>query len=439
LAGSEAAHPRYQALWKIRFLGQWVRSKSGSHILFSCFPGFTECRGSGTLYSMNRITALRPTLVGKLNERQVLRLIQRHGLISRAEVARVSGLSPPTVSKAVSSLLAAGLIEEQAAEVLGRGRPAVNLRLASESVQVIGIVIDAGECEIVTAGLDGVLHAKTLRFATPSSYAQLLNTLEKECQGLMGQSSLNTLGIGLSFPGLIDNRTGRAVLSPNLPMTNGHTPAVDLSAQLGVPCALLQEMDALCLAERHYGQATGQDDFAMLDLGAGVGLGVMHMGQLLKGQRGLAGELGHITVVPIDGVQCGCGNTGCLETVCNDAAFARRVSKKLQRHVPFDEAVDLVRSGRSPLANEIHETAVYAAVAVAAVINLFNPAQVFVHTQLFDVIDGLFDRVVELTKKRALLPSFTECRIARSKCHKRQGAVAGIVQHLTNAVAGVVE
>jgi DNA-binding transcriptional ArsR family regulator len=107
-----------------------------------------------------RITALRPGLVGKLNERQVLRLIQARGPISLAEVARLTGLSPPTVSKAAASLIRAGLLEETATSDNARGRPAVNLRLASEAVQVLGIVIDAGRCEVVTAGLDGVLAGR---------------------------------------------------------------------------------------------------------------------------------------------------------------------------------------------------------------------------------------------------------------------------------------
>jgi len=237
------------------------------------------------------------------------------------------------------------------------------------------------------------------------------------------------------LPGLIDSGEGRGVLSPNLPYTNGRTPAADLGDRLGVSAVLVHETNALCLAERHYGQATGLDDFAVIDIGVGVGLGVMSGGRILTGHSGLAGEIGHITVVAHGGHPCGCGNTGCLETECNDAAFVRRVRRKLNREVGFEEAIELARSGRSPLAKEIHDIAVYVALAVAAVVNLFNPAAVFVHTRLFEADDGLFDRVVEFTRKRALPPSLAECKIVRARGHKRQGAVAGIVQHLTNAVA----
>jgi N-acetylglucosamine repressor len=388
---------------------------------------------------MTRITALRPELVGKLNERQVLRLIQARGPISRAEVARRSGLSPPTVSKAVASLLAAGLLEETATSDNARGRPAVNLRLATEAVQVIGVVIDADVCEVVSAGLDGVLHTDAHTFPTPASYPKLIDAIEKHCRAVVGKPDVRTLGIGVSLPGLIDDRAGRGVLSPNLPATNGQAPAADLAARLGLAGAVVQELHALCLAERHYGQATGVDDFAVIDVGVGVGLGVMSGGRLLTGRSGLAGEIGHVTVVADGGHPCGCGNTGCLETECNDAAFARRVSRRLNREVGFEEAVAIARSGRGPLAKELHETAVYLSVAVAAVVNLFNPAAVFLHTRLFEADDGLFDRVVELTRKRALPPSFADCKIVRAKGHKRQGAVAAAVRHLTDALADGIE
>lgn len=390
---------------------------------------------------MNSLTTLRPSLVGKLNERQILRVIQAHGPLSRAEVVRQSGLSAPTVSKAVASLLGAGLLEETAAPGPSRGRPAPKIRLATESVQIIGVVVDAGHCEVVSAGLDGVLHSPTpITVPTPTQYPDLIEHLAKACRGLMARTGVTTLGLGMSLPGLIDYRKGQGVLSPNLPMTNGHCPAADLGRELGIDTVLLHEPDALCLAERHYGQAVGLDDYAMLDIGTGVGLGVMSGGRLIRGRSGLAGELGHITVVTDSSARpCGCGNVGCLETVASDWAFAQRVSERLGRPVSVDEAITLIQTGRAPLSKELQESVRYMAVAAAAVINLFNPATVFVHSPLFAADAMLFDRLVELTRQRSLPPSFADCRIVQARGNKRQGAVAGVIHHLTNAVVPGLE
>lgn len=385
--------------------------------------------------SMSAITTIRPSLVGRLNERQVLRVIQARGPLSRAEVARESGLSAPTVSKAVASLLRSGLLEEADATETARGRPAPRLRLASSSAQVLGVSIDAAHCEVVSAGLDGELHADLTTVHTPTTYPALLDALEAAAREVMARPGVTTLGLGVSLPGLVDYRKGCGVLSPNLPITNGHAPAADLAERLGIDCTLLQESHALCLAEREYGLGRGLDDFAMLDVGTGVGLGVMSGGRLLTGHSGLAGEIGHITAVADGGRICGCGNTGCLETVASDHALALSASDKLGRAVDVDEVIDLLKAGAVDLRAELAAAVKYLAVGVAAVLNLFNPSTLFIHTRLFETDPGLFDELVRQAAARALPPAFADCRVVPAKGSKRQGAVAGIVRRLTDAVA----
>lgn len=384
---------------------------------------------------MSAITTIRPAVVGKLNERQVLRVIQAKGALSRAEVVRETGLSAPTVSKAVASLLKGRLLEQTAAAEAARGRPAPKLRLATRTSQVLGVAIDVGHCEVVSAGLDGLLHDEIVSIPTPNTYDELLNSLVTALRKLMVRTGIKTLGIGVSLPGLVDYRAGCGVLSPNVPITNGRTPASDLGERLGIECTLLQESHALCLAERYYGNAKELDDFAILDVGAGVGLGVMSGGRILKGHSGFAGEIGHTTVVAHGGRKCGCGNTGCLETVASDSALAWHASNKLKREVDVDEVIELAKSGKIDLRDELNEVAGYVAIAVATVINLFNPATVFIHTPLFEIDPSLFELVQEKARKRALPPTQKECRIVQAKGRKRQGAVAGIIEHVTDAVA----
>jgi N-acetylglucosamine repressor len=374
-----------------------------------------------------------------MNERQVLRVIQARGPASRAEVVRLTGISAPTVSKAVTALLRAGLLEERAAAESGRGRPARTLRLATDTAQVLGIVVDAGACRIVSAGLDGSLREDDLRTVeTPDSYDRLLDVLTAEAGRLAARRGVTTLGVGISLPGLIDSRRGLGLLSPNVPVTNGKSPARDLGRRLGLECVMLQESHALCLAERHYGLAAGLDDFAMFDISTGVGLGVMSGGRLLTGHSGLAGEVGHVTVDP-SGRPCGCGNRGCLETVASDSAVAAAVSRRLRRKLGIDEVVRLAREGRVSIGAELDKACRYLAIGLAAVINLFNPSTLFVHGRLFEADDALFDRVVADVRRRALAPSFADCRLILARGSKRQGAVAGIIQHLTNAIAPELE
>jgi predicted NBD/HSP70 family sugar kinase len=381
---------------------------------------------------------IEPSLLGKMSERQVLRALQARGPLSRAEVARHTGLSAPSVSRAVASLLRSGLVEEIAEPRPTGGRPATHLQLARDGAQVIGIAVDADRCCVVSAGLDGKLHDDTVEVPTPSSYNALINALARHARQFIDRPGVATLGVGLSLPGLIDYRARRSVLSPNVPFTNGHAPARDLSAKLGVQCLLFQESQALCLAEQDHGEARGLADFVMLDVHTGLGLGVVAGGRLLTGHRGMAGELGHVTVVP-DGRRCGCGNFGCVETVATDTSLAWRVSKRLGRAVTIDEVIRLCRSGETDLSAELDDVARYLAIAVAAVINLFNPTRLFVHGRMFEADDALFGRVVEMASRRALRPSFEDCQVVRATGTKQQGAVAGVIQHLTSAVAPAFE
>lgn len=381
----------------------------------------------------------QPTPFGKINERQVLRAIQARGPLSRAEVARLSGISAPTASRAVEALLHAGLLEEGEVTELGRGRPARKLRLAGTTVQVLGLVLNAGHCELAAAGLDGRLHAeRTVRFETPGNYEALIDTAVANIEPLLARPGVTTLGLAISMPGLIDYRLNRGILSPNLPITDQRSPGRDLSDRLGIDCVMVQESHALCLAERSCGDARGLEDFAMMDVATGVGLGVMSGGRLLTGHSGLAGEIGHVTV-EARGRLCGCGNRGCLETLACDSALARMVSEGLGRKVTIEEMIALAGEERAILTGALETVRLYLAVGMAMVINLFNPSTLFVHGRFFAIDAELFPALIEETRRRALGPSFNECRIVQARSSKSTGAIAAIIEHLTHEALPTLE
>lgn len=399
-------------------------------------------------------------LLRRLNERRVLDALLTHGPLSRTALCRAAAMAGPTVTKAADALLDLGLVEELAAEqVPGRlGRPERRLRLASRSTEVIGVVIDAGRCTVVPAGLDG-RHAedRAARFATPATYDELLTTLDQVCREVVAATAEppgrgrgptaappdlaapldaagplgGVRGIGISVPGLVSHRLGEIVLSPNVHVLDRHAPARDLERRLGVPCRMFQESHSLCLGESMFGAAKGLTDFAMLDVSTGLGLGVMSGGRLLTGASGLAGELGHLRIDP-RGERCGCGNRGCLETVATDSALARLVSESIGRTVTAEEAIAGLRNGSIEAAAALDRVIDGLAVAVSAVVNIFNPATLFVHGGLLAAGDDVFPRLLDLVKHAALTPSLADCRIVRARGSKRTGALAGIIDHVTS-------
>jgi len=385
------------------------------------------------------------TLLRRINERRLLEVIQQQGPSSRATLTRLSGLTAPTVSKAVDSLLKRGLVEERAPLEQALGRPGKLVRMAADSAAVLGVVIDATTCCIVAAGLDGrVTESQTRRCATPATdtpprepaadYELLLDAIESHCRELMAGVRGRVHGIGVSVPGLVNERLGEIVFSPNLHALDKRNPARDLEARLGVGCLLLQETDGLCVAEWLHGAARGLDDFALLDVSTGLGLGVMSGGRLLAGHSGMAGELGHITMVP-DGIRCGCGNRGCLETLATDSALVRLLGARVGRPLDVATAATLLEERPGDFQHEVRTVVEYLAIAIAAVINIFNPTTLFVHGTLLAGNTARFDRVLERVRQRALTATLADCRVVPTRSSKRQGAIAGIIHHLTHAWA----
>ena len=373
---------------------------------------------------------IAPGLLRRMTVRRVLDTLRATGPTTRADLARATGISAPTISKAIASLLDLGVVEEtDPAASATAGRPARRLRLATRSARVVGVVLDAERIEVGAAGLDGrQITGTRTSAATPASYEALIRTTADLVAPHL-DADAELLGIGLSSPGLTDRREQRVILSPNLPVTNGRRPAADLAAALGVPASLCQEAHALCLAERLVGAARDLDDFAVLDATAGLGTGIYHAGQLVQGARGLAGEFGHVTFEP-DGLPCGCGNRGCLETLATDRALAARVSEELGETLGADEALEAISVDPARHARAIDATEQWLSIAIAGVVNVFDPAAVFVHVRWPHRVDGAFDRLVARARARLVNPEKDVCVIEPSRVSKLDGAVA-VVLHST--------
>ena len=381
----------------------------------------------------------RGSLLRRLNEREILAAIQAAGPLSRADITRHTGISGPTVTRTVAALLRARLLEEGDLQRPALGRPGTVLRLASKTASVLGLVVGARRCELVAAGLDGAIHPEqVVPLETPRRYPDLVQSIARHARRLIDRRRIQVLGLGVSMPGLLHRREKRTVFSPNLHQTDGRRLGDDLRRELRIETAILQESHGLCLAEQTYGAARGVADFAMLDISEGLGVGVVSGGRILEGHSGLGGELGHVTV-DIHGKPCGCGNRGCLETVATDTALAAAVSERVGRKVGIEEVVDLLRSGQVRADEELDRIMEYLAVGMAAVVNLFNPSKLFLHGRLLDARDGLFDELLDRTRRRALAPSMADCEVIRARGSKRLGAVAGIIHRLTTGRDGALE
>lgn len=385
---------------------------------------------------MSRSTIrVEPTLLRRINERRLLEIIQANGPASRARLRALSGLTAPTVSKGIDALLAEGLVEEIEPTEPAVGRPGRLLRMAGGSAFVLGVLLDAGSCSIVVAGLDGRIdERRTRRFAPPKAYGPLLDAIATECRAAVAGLPVAPQAAAVVVNGLIKKTAERVICAANLPVLDGRTPSRDLAARLDMPMLLLKGTAVLCLGERIHGAVDDPDNFAVLDMTSGLGLAAISGGAAVVGHSGFAGEIGHVVVDP-GGVACGCGHVGCLETVATDAALVRRLSARVGHPLDREAAAALLAGRPGEFTAEIDAVARGVALASAMVATMLNPATIVIHSEFFLEGEGRLEAVGGWLSRLGLQASVADCRLVASRSTREQAAVAGMIHEITRTRA----
>jgi predicted NBD/HSP70 family sugar kinase len=261
-------------------------------------------------------TAALPASLRRTNQRTIISLLMRLGCASRAELAKAAGMSQPTAGKITTDLLRLGILQEvdgTNGRVPRLGRPGQMLRLADRDPRFVVLELGVNETRMAMLPVAVQLEDRwTQRIPTLASGAALAKELKRAASAsVQGQF----WGVLISVPGIVDENAGRVLFSPNLHWLES-ADLDKLARQVwDAPVLLVQEIRALAL-----GQLTadpGGEDFLLVDFGQGVGGAIVLEGKLYPHPMPLSGELGH---TPVAGNQrrCGCGATGCLETLVSE-------------------------------------------------------------------------------------------------------------------------
>jgi predicted NBD/HSP70 family sugar kinase len=246
------------------------------------------------------------------NRSLVLQTLYREGGVSRADVARTTGLTRVTVSDLVAELIAESLVIELGTRDEARpGKPATLLDINRSGHRILGLDLSSAyELRGAVLDLDGTIHhraARTLDGATGDGVTAKVVALVHE---LVAASPEPVLGIGVGSPGVVDPE-GVVLTAPNLGWSG-----VDLRGELeratALPVLVANDADVAALAEHSF--AAAADDLMVVKVGHGVGAGLLIGGAPIAGSRFAAGEIGHVVVGTDGGLPCVCGKVGCLET-----------------------------------------------------------------------------------------------------------------------------
>ena len=235
-----------------------------------------------------------PPLLRDLNERTVLETIRAGSPISRAEISRRSGISKPTVSLALQSLLQAELVRETAERPDGPGYGAVYFEPVAEAAVVLGLDLGARFVRGAVCDLAGSVRARQDVELTVAEVAGAVEAIERLRTSLLGAAGLDPDridGVVVGVPGVVETGSGVLRLAENVAGLEGRAFAEELRNALGLPATLENDINLAALGEQWQGVARGVDDFVFLSVGTGMGAGLVLGGELHRGRHGAAGEI----------------------------------------------------------------------------------------------------------------------------------------------------
>jgi glucokinase-like ROK family protein len=367
-----------------------------------------------------------------LNKSAILNVVREHGLISRAEIAKLTKLTPPTVTNLVGELLDTKLVVETDLGESTGGRKPILLRINSSAFHVVGVYAGPKKVKAVAATLDGKLVTQAeAKYETNITGEQFLETLaEVIAKVIVGANPKmeSILGIGVGMHGLVDSEQGVSIFAPHLSFRNIAIKAY-LEHRFALPVEVENDIRAQAIGESWFGQGKCVSNFILFRVGTGVGAGIILDHQLYRGTSFTAGEIGH-TTIDINGPKCSCGNYGCLESMVGGAALAVRAQHAIRfgkKSILEDmvegnlELIDgkmlylAAQQGDQVAMEVLEDTGRYLGIGIANLINSLNPSLIILSGGVFGSADFFIDSLRKTVERRALAKPAQAVSIVISK------------------------
>jgi glucokinase-like ROK family protein len=390
------------------------------------------------------------------NKHAVLDLIRfTPGGISRVELAQKLSLTRAAVTSIVNDLMEADLIHEVESRVASSGRPPILLSVNADRGLVAGIDMGATHLTIILANVSGqVIAEKEVPFDIAQGPEACLSQADSLLKELLagvqrGLGDLSAVGVGV--PGPIVSEAGMVLAPPIMPGWDRFPIRDSLQERWGHPVSLNNDAELGALGEWAYGAERGAGNLAYIKIGTGVGAGLLIGGQIYRGATGSSGEIGHLTIEE-NGPLCNCGNRGCLETLTGGHAIARIAREMVGNNArtiladirPAERitAIDVANAARQgdPVAQQIIVNAGdHLGIAIAGLVNLFNPDSIVVGGGVAQIGDLFLEPVRKAVQKRSLPAAAQAVRITTALLGRRSSGMGAVVQAASTALHQIAE
>jgi predicted NBD/HSP70 family sugar kinase/predicted transcriptional regulator len=356
---------------------------------------------------LRKAQAARLNTIRDINRQIVLNYVREREPISRAEIARETALQRSTISAIVEDLKSEGLVEEVGEGESTGGRRPTLLKLRAAEPIALGVSITPTCTTVAISDLAGrVIDQEEFLTDAHKTINQVIEVVSEFTTRYKGSIE----GVGLSLPGLVDPSTGTALYIPyflwrDLPISKMISDAV------GLPVVIDNDANAVALAELWFGRPEVNDarDFILVLVAEGVGTGIIFDGQVYRGQRGAAGEFGHMVIGRGAPVPCSCGSDDCWEAFSSERAAIARYLKlsgaSTNSSITFIEVVDRALGGEANAKAALVETARHLGVGISNLIIGFSPEAVVVGGEIaraWDLIESALTETIANSVRRGL-------------------------------------
>lgn len=373
----------------------------------------------------------------------MLNAIRTSQPVSRADLARQTGLQRSTVSLIIEQLARERWVVEGGVAHLPRGRKPRLLSLDIERAGIIGVNVRPRDTTIALSDLNSSFDSQE-SFPTPKRPGGLIAALAIRVQRLMEAHPKRTFeAIGISLPGRVDRQTNALVFAPNLGWRN-----VDLKNPLeratGLPVLVENAANACALSETWAGPFAGVRELIAVTVSEGIGTGIIANGQLVRGPGGAAGEFGHVCLDP-SGPPCSCGSRGCWEAYASNAAAvraynegtrvgvrARRNRRKLRTMASVEDFTDLLslaERGDVRAQQVLDRMGRYLGLGLAMLVNGLTPSVITIVGEVTRAWNRVGPIVRKVIEDKARIRSFTRIAPTDDVLQPRlRGTVALVLQ-----------
>lgn len=397
------------------------------------------------MQNTNQSTIKGQTLLRQRNVTVVVGKISSDGPITQREIVNSTGISFAKVNTITSILNKIGLTIENGKEESNGGRRSTLFDINPNYRYAVGIQLSHTRIQTIIGNLKGkILFEENFPYDKNVGKEAVTNLMLESIERTINKSNIpmnKFLGIGVAIAGLFNPNDGTALPFPHL-VKWGNVSFKDIIAEkFNLPCYVNNVANAAALAELNYGLGKGIKSFLYLNVGSGLGMGIIFDGKLYEGISGSAGEFGHISVDD-HGPLCECGNLGCLEAIASTQAIVKQAQTLLQQGVAsniltivndditkldFDLICKAANESDKLAFNLIDKMGQNLGEGIVTIINLFNPARVIIGGKISCARNLVTNSIMNIVQKRALEIPRRHTDIVFSQMGGHSGTIGAIV------------